>query len=64
MASNSEATALMREIARMRSELGVAPYSIADNTITKFCKEISEFKSMERRQIKETNPAWDKFWEN
>lgn len=64
MASYDAHFKLMEEVAKMRREHNVAPHSLADDAITKFCKEISEFQSMERRPIKETNPAWDKFWEN
>lgn len=63
MASNSAAMDMMNEVAKMRREMGVAPHSIADDAITKFCKEIAAFQSIERRKINETNPVWDKFWE-
>lgn len=63
MASNSAAIEMMNRVAKMRREMGVAPHSIADDTITKFCQEIAEFQSMQRRKINETNPAWDNFWE-
>lgn len=63
MASNSASLDLMKEVEKLRKQYGIAAKSPADLVL----QRISRGRDMENtslREIKETNPTWDKFWEN
>jgi len=75
MASFDSAMEMMKEVEKMRSELGVAPHSLADDVVTTFCKEKREQSNevtvreivnayVNEQKTRPTNPAWDKFWES
>lgn len=63
MASYEAQFELMKEVEKLRKQYGIAAKSPADLVL----QRISRGRDMENtsfREIKETDPAWDKFWEN
>ena len=63
MASNSASLDLMKKVEKLRKQYGIAAKTPADLVL----QRISRGRDMENtslHEIKETNPAWEKFWEN